>query len=343
MKNFLIIFLVNLLIMCSSSSTVNSVDEGDTIIDPFKINSKLYPGINLGNALEAPNEGDWGVTIKDEYLRIIKDAGFNSVRIPIRWSAHTEIDTPYTLDYSFLARVKHVIDEALKNNLTVVINIHHFEEIFQNPEAQHDKFLSIWEQVSRIFKDYPESLVFEILNEPHDNFTAELWNEYFPEAIEVIRRTNPDRTLIVGTAGWGGISALNDLEIPNDEQNLIITVHYYEPFHFTHQGAEWSDGSEAWLGTTWSATFEEVTSMKNHFDQIDAWAIENNRPIYIGEFGAYYKADMYSRHLWTGYVVNQCQQHNFSWAYWEFCSGFGAWNPESKTWNQALLSALIQN
>ena len=342
MKNFLIIFLVNLLIMCSSSSTVNSVDEGDTIIDPFKINSKLYPGINLGNALEAPNEGDWGVTIQETYFSIIKESGFNSVRIPIRWSTHAEVDSPYTIATDFMNRVKYVVDLALENDLYTVINIHHYEEIFENPRAHRERFLALWKQISDTFQDYPSDLVFEILNEPHDNFTVDLWNDYFPQAIDTIRRTNPDRTLIVGTAGWGGISALNNLEIPDDEQNLIITIHYYEPFHFTHQGAEWSDGSEAWLGTTWSATLEEVTSMKNHFDQIDAWATENNRPIYIGEFGAYHKADMYSRHLWTGYVVNQCQQHNFSWAYWEFCSGFGAWDPVSETWHELLIQALIQ-
>jgi len=57
---------------------------------------------------------------------------------------------------------------------------------------------------------------------------------------------------MVGTAEWGGISALSDLDIPDGEQNVIVTVHYYNPFQFTHQGAEWVDGSDAWLGRTWT-------------------------------------------------------------------------------------------
>jgi len=329
--------------MCSSGSTTDSSDEEDLPPDPFKVNSQLYPGINIGNALEAPNEGDWGVTIRDDYFSIIKEAGFNSVRIPIRWSTHAEVDSPYTIDAFFLNRVKHVVDIALDNDLYIVINIHHYEEIFQNPVEHKDRFLSIWQQIGSCFQDYPTSLIFEVLNEPHDNFTPELWNSYFPLAIDTIRRTNPNRTIIIGTAGWGGISALNDLVFPEDEQNLIITIHYYEPFHFTHQGAEWVEGSGAWVGTEWSATMAEVNNLKNHFDQIESWASENNRPIYIGEFGAYSKADMNSRSLWTSYVVNQCKQHDFSWAYWEFCSGFGAWNLNAESWHQLLLEALIQN
>ncbi|MBU0711876.1 glycoside hydrolase family 5 protein [bacterium] len=345
MKSHFIVYLsiCSLLIMCPSSSATDPATKDKTLTDPYEINSHMYPGINIGNALEAPNEGDWGVTIQDDYFTIIKEAGFNSVRIPIRWSTHTAVDSPYTIDAIFLNRVKHVVDSALDNDLYTVINIHHYEEIFQNPAAHKERFLSIWQQISSFFQDYPTSLIFEVLNEPHDNFTSELWNNYFPLATDTIRKTNPTRTIIIGTAGWGGISALNDLIIPEEEQNLIITIHYYEPFHFTHQDAEWVDGADAWLGTDWSATLEEVTSLKNHFDQINTWAIDNNRPIYIGEFGAYNKADMNSRYLWTGYVVNQCKQHNFSWAYWEFCSGFGAWNPETEDWHQLLLDALIQD
>ena len=56
--------------------------------DPFKINTLLGRGVNLGNALEAPTEGEWGVVLKEEYFSIIKQAGFNSIRLPVRWSGH---------------------------------------------------------------------------------------------------------------------------------------------------------------------------------------------------------------------------------------------------------------
>lgn len=341
-KLILPLTILAVLMFCCPDTT-NEKDTPETNdMDPFEINSQMYPGINLGNALEAPEEGDWGVTIQDDYFQIIKNAGFNHVRIPIRWSAHAAIDTPYTVDVLFMNRVKHIIDLALINNLYTVINIHHYEEIFQNPAGHKDRFLALWHQIGAIFRDYPSTLVFEILNEPHDNFTSELWNQYFPEALNIIRETNPKRTVIIGTAGWGGINALEQLQLPADDDNLIVTIHYYEPFTFTHQGAEWVAGTEAWLGTTWSATLNQVTNMKNHFDQIKAWADEHNRPIYLGEFGAYGRADIESRRLWTGHIVSLCRQYNFSWAYWEFCSGFGAYDASVGEWNPQLLSALIQ-
>jgi len=104
-------------------------------LDAFTQNAKLGRGINFGNALEAPNEGEWGVTLKSEYFDLTKTAGFTSVRIPIRWSAHAATNAPYTIANSFLQRIDWAIDQALTRKLAVVINIHHYEEIMINPAA----------------------------------------------------------------------------------------------------------------------------------------------------------------------------------------------------------------
>ena len=71
------------------------------------------------------------------------------------------------------------------------------------------------------------------------------------------------------------------------------------------------------------------------------WGEANNRPIYMGEFGAYSKADMESRALWTNSVARTAEDFHFSWGYWEFCAGFGIYNQGTKTWIDPLLTALI--
>ena len=177
----------------------------DTVLNPFTVNESLGRGINMGNALEAPAEGEWGVTIRDNYFTEIKNAGFQSVRIPIRWNAHAMADSPYTIDPVFLNRVDWVLQQALENDLALIFNIHHYTDIFSEPEAQKIRFLSIWAQIAEHYQKYPDRVIFEILNEPHDNLTAELWNDFLAEAIEVIRTTNPYRTLMIGMAEWGGI------------------------------------------------------------------------------------------------------------------------------------------
>jgi endoglucanase len=201
-------------------------------------------GINLGNALEAPSEGEWGVVLQNEYFDLIAEAGFDTVRIPIRWSAHAQGLPPYTIDPEFMARVDWAVNQSLGHGLTTIINVHHYEEIMNAPEAHRARLLAIWRQLAEHYTDAPAQLYFEILNEPNNRLTPELWNNYLAAALAVIRKSNPKRTIIVGTAEWGGLGALDELELP-DDGHLVVTFHYYEPFHFTHQGAEWSPGSSA--------------------------------------------------------------------------------------------------
>jgi len=309
-------------------------------VDPFERNKILGRGINIGNALEAPNEGDWGVVTKDEFFDIIKEAGFSHVRIPIRWSTHAYAFPPYKIMDRFFKRVDEVINGALKRGLAVVINIHHYEELMNDPEEHKERFLALWKQIADRYKDYPETLFFEILNEPHGNLTPEKWNELLEEALKVIRSIDKNHTIIIGTAEWGGISALEKLSVPEWEKNSIVTIHYYNPFEFTHQGAEWVEGSEKWLGRKWGSP-DDQKHLIEEFNFIEEWSKKNKRPIYIGEFGAYRKADLESRIKWTSFVVREMEKRRWSWAYWEFCSGFGVYDTLRKTWNKDLLEALI--
>lgn len=343
MKNLLYFFLSALLFVNCESSSNDATPTGiEGPLDPFEQNIALGRGINLGNALEAPNEGDWGIVLRSEWFTLIKDAGFNSVRIPIRWSAHTSEEDPYTIDEDFFERVDWAIEQSLKNDLMVIFNIHHYEEIFENPGQESDKFLSLWEQISLRYKDQPKEVLFEILNEPHGNLTADLWNQLLPLGLEKIREHNPYRTVVIGAAEWGGVPGLLKLDIP-DDGNLIVTVHYYEPFQFTHQGAEWvGSDADAWLGTTWDGTAQEVSAVENHFQTIVDWGVDRGVPINIGEFGAYNKADSPSRGRWTAAIVKFALDNDMSYHYWEFASGFGIYNPSNGAWDVELLNGLTK-
>jgi endoglucanase len=326
---------------CSSSEPVGAPGIGNPP-DPYAVNRALGQGVNLGNALEAPSEGAWGMVIEEEYLELIREAGFTSVRIPIRWNAHAREAAPYTIDPRFFARVDEVVGWALDRGLLAIIDFHHYNELMEAPATHRSRFLALWQQIAEHYRDYPGTLVFEVLNEPHRNLTPELWNEYLRDAIAVIRRSNPHRTLIVGTADWGGIGALPRLSVPADDRNIIVTVHYYNPFRFTHQGASWA-GAEAqgWLGTTWTGTDEERAAVDRDFDTVLDWAREHGRPIYLGEFGAYGAAPMDSRERWTAYVRQASETRGFSWGYWEFGAGFGVYDRQTGQWRRGLLQALL--
>ena len=309
--------------------------------DAFGAAQALGRGVNLGNALEAPDEGDWGVIIKEEYFDLIKDAGFDSVRIPVRWSAHAAESAPYTIDPKFFARVDEVVGWALDRDLQVMLNVHHYEEMATTPSAHRERFLALWEQIAGHYKDYPAALLFEPMNEPNGALDALLWNSISADAVRVIRESNPERNLVIGGASWNAYDQLQYLQLPEDDAHIIATFHYYNPFQFTHQNAEWVSGSEDWTGKTWDATAAEKAEVIRHFDEVAAWAEDHHVPVLMGEFGAYSKADMDSRARWTDFAAREAEHRGFAWAYWEFCAGFGVYDRDAKKWNEPILKALI--
>lgn len=224
----------------------------------------LGQGINFGNSLEAPREGDWGAGLDASYFRIIADAGFEHVRLPVSWAEYADTAAPYTIPdgidpnivdqpYSNIwERVDWAIDQAEANDLTIIVNMHHYNEAHADPAAHSDRIIGMWRQISQRYADAGNHVIFELFNEPNEVFTdqPELWNDLLADGLGVIRETNPTRPVVVGPVGFNSIDFLDELELPDDDY-LIATVHLYEPFSFTHQGADWLDPIPP-LGARWS-------------------------------------------------------------------------------------------
>jgi len=161
-------------------------------------NKALGRGINLGNALEAPREGDWGMKLEADFFKIIKKAGFDSVRVPVKWSAHAAQEAPYTIDPKFFERVDWVLQQCEANHLNVVLNNHHDDGMDKEPDKYLPRLVALWQQIAERYKDRPASVYFELLNEPHDKLTEAKWNEVMPKVLAAVRTSNPTRPIIVG-------------------------------------------------------------------------------------------------------------------------------------------------
>ena len=121
-----------------------------------------------------------------------------------------------------------------------------------------------------------------------------------------MREVDPERLVVVGGADASSVAGLRRLELPADDR-LVATVHYYEPFRFTHQGAGWLPGADAWLGTTWG-TAADRAAVTADLSEAAAWASARGVPLYVGEFGAVAAADRASRLRWTAWVRHELER-----------------------------------
>ncbi len=301
----------------------------------------LRRGVNMANMLEAPVEGELGLTAHEEYFKLVQQAGFDFVRMPIRWDAHAAATTPYTIDPKFFDRVDEIIGWATENHLTIILDFHNYADIMTDPTNSKSRFLAIWQQISEHYKSYPPQVIFELLNEPNDLLNPAIWNQYLQDALSIIRATNPTREVVIDSAQSSSYDWITTLDVPNDP-NIMVTFHYYDPFHFTHQGANWiGQDSRSWLGTTWDASPAQEAAITSSFDLVANWANQHHVRILLGEFGAFSAAEMASRVRWTSFVAREAEKDGFAWAYWEFGAGFGIYDPNTNTWRQELLKALI--
>ena len=306
------------------------------------LNKKLGKGINLGNIYDQSNL-EWN----DAYVAMVKEQGFTHVRLPIRWDndGRSMNEKPYNIDEAFMLKIKAAIDKILAADLKLVINMHHYNPLMElsgeEQAKEMERFLVLWAQIAEYFQNYPEDLVFEILNEPRDNMTVALWNELLEKAINTIRITNPNRAIMVGTTDWGTVNGLEGLILPQDD-HLILTVHYYNPMPFTHQGAEWSGNPP--VGYKWYDSQSDREAVINEFNLIRDFSADNNNiPVHIGEFGTYDKADLDSRLLWTTFVTRTIERYGYSYAYWDFGTDFGIYDVATGQFRQHLLDALFTN
>ncbi len=334
---------VNLLVLVAVSSLLSTgTPQSLTAAEPddiFQANQRLGRGINIGNFFEVPRKDNWGVKLTPDHLALIKQAGFDSIRLPIKWSDYAANEKPFTIEASLFQRVDSWLTRAEQEGLNVVLNIHHYDGLDAEPDAHAERFAALWKQIAAHYQARGSWLYFELDNEPHDKLT-ERWNEILPLGLAAVRASNPTRPVIIGPTHWNGIRALPELKLPNDP-NLIITVHMYNPHEFTHQGASWAgDKVKAIKDRPWGSPADQA-ALEKELQQAADWGQEHRRPIFLGEFGAFSSAPLDSRIRWTRAVARTAEKLDMSWAYWEFGAGFGIYDPDAKQWRSELRDALI--
>lgn len=296
--------------------------------------------MNIGNALEAGKGEVWDVSMSVEYIDRIKEAGFTSIRMPVRFSDYAKDNENYILDEDFMEKVDYYINYALSSGLNVILDMHNFYEIMENPSENKELFLKLWSQISKRYKDYPENLVYELLNEPQGNLELDIWNNLLSEGVDTIRKFDKKKFIVIGGCKYNSYEELLKIDVPKDD-NLILTFHYYEPNEFAFQGVEYHEGFEELHDIEWKGTASEVQRIEDAFHKVKEFADKKNLNVFVGEFGANKKAPHESRVLWTKTVREIAEEHNFSWGYWEMASSFGIYDKDKHVFDDEMLEALL--
>lgn len=286
--------------------------------DALAFVSGLKIGWNLGNTFDA-SDCDWledemeyesawcGAKTTREIIKLLKDKGFNAVRIPVSWHNHVSADGKYTISEPWLKRVNEVVDYCIDEGMYVVLNIHHDNSTeFMYPTSKYleqsvSYVTSIWEQLADRFKDYDNHLIFECMNEPrmvgHNN---EWWIDSSADckdAIECINKINQAFVDTVRKTGGNNASryltcpgydaspdgALNSgFAVPKDiegsDNRIIISVHAYTPYGFALE----YPGTDKWS----SKTAKDLADITSFMDRLKRKYIDNGIPVIIDEFGA---------------------------------------------------------
>lgn len=278
-------------------------------------------GWNLGNTFDASNDGGlsnemdfetaWcGIMTTKDMIDDIKEAGFNSVRVPVSW--HNHVDENYQISEAWLNRVQEVVDYVYDNGMYVILNIHHDNsESFMYPDSAHLEqsvryVTTIWEQLCRRFGEYDEHLIFECMNEPRLVGSQYEWwinasAEECKDAISCINQINQEFVNTVRASGGNNLNRYlmvpgydaspdgalnNDFVLPEDadgvEGRLIVSVHAYTPYNFALQ----ADGESGSTSEFDSDSAGSVSDINSFMDRLYKKYISNGIPVVIGEFGS---------------------------------------------------------
>jgi endoglucanase len=359
LTSFVVVFVILATTGCAPSASTARVEAFKTGAATTRARPDLRRGMNFGDAMEAPNEGEWGYAMSASDFDTVKAAGFDHVRVPMRVNAHAAGRPPFAIQPRFQTRMDWVIDQALSRDLAVIIDLHHYVELMKSPSSQADRLVGIWRQIATRYRGLPPAVVYEILNEPTDNLTAEVWNPILQGAVRAIREIDPERILIIEGAHWGSAKDLRDtLWVPEGDRHIIGSFHMYAPMYFTHQGFGWMPSHFATRGVTFPGppprpvravpAAQAFAESRDFFDRYNvepaatnpggpaavievmeiarAFKERTNLPVYLGEFGAGINADVASRAAWTKVARTEAEKRGFGWGYWDFCHNFAAYS-----------------
>lgn len=336
MKPFLFfIFLVSVFLTnCSTKQETNKEPSNDSSF-------VLHRGTNIAHWLSQSEargaERKTFFTQKD--IRFIDSVGFDHIRLPIDEEQMWEENG--ARNEEAFALLNDAIKWSSEAGIRVVLDLHilrshHFNEgdkpLWTDPKEQ-DKFIRLWKDLSSFTSKWPNGLLaYEFMNEPVAD-DAEQWNVLLNRVADSIRSWEPQRVLVIGSNRWQQADTFDQLKIPAGDKNIILSFHFYEPFHLTHYGASWTklkdfQGKVQYPGQIVPNGSSDEEKRVYTIDSLEKMMAKPLRladslklPLYCGEFGVIEKAPTEDKLRWYRDMIAIFERRGVAYANWNFKSG----------------------
>lgn len=302
----------------------------------FQTAANISMAINIGNTLEAiGGETAWGAAkINADYIRSIRESGFDAVRLPVAWYNHSDKNT-LKIDESWMNRVDEVVQLCIANGLYVFMNIHWDEGWMElnidsySPDVDRIQ-RELWTQIADRFKDYDKHLVFCGANEAGQDTqaSADALKAYMQTFIDVVRASgsnNANRVLVVQSPGTDIDRAVKYCagNLPKDKvaDRMMLEVHCYDPSDFTilQNDGEWGANSKVryfWgqdyhTGTDRDCTWGEENHIDTQMQKLKAKFVDKGIPVIIGEFGCGRRRSFVATIDEAKHRASRCYYHSY--------------------------------
>lgn len=315
----------------------------------FCQNAPFTKGVNLTNWFQVGNAKQIQFTkyTKQDFENI-QGLGCDVIRLPINLHFMTDGAPAYVLDPLFLSFLNEAVNWAEELGMHLILDNHTFDPADDTDPNIGEVLEKVWIQMATHFKDRSELIYYEVLNEPH-GISDVLWNNIQQNIVTAIRNIDTKHTIVIGPASWNSYNNLAAMPEYQDD-NLLYTFHFYDPFIFTHQGASWVGPSMeplagvpfpyaaaqmpifpnslngSWIESSFNNYNNDgkLATVKSLIDIAVDFREARNVPIYCGEFGVYIpNSQKEDRVYWYEEVRKYLEEKNIAWTMWDYHGGFG--------------------
>ncbi|MEJ2544309.1 MAG: cellulase family glycosylhydrolase, partial [Calditrichaceae bacterium] len=334
--SIILLFISLLNVNCENKKTTSSY------------NFTLKTGVNVSHWLsQSTKRGEERIKYitKADFDTIAK-VGFDHVRIPIDevqfW------DTLGNKETEAFELLHKAINWAIESNLKVIIDLHIIRSHYFNAKdntlwtdrSEQEKLVDLWKELSAELNKYPnQKVAYELLNEAVADDPDD-WNKVINLILDEVRKLEPYRKIVIGSNKYQIAATMPDLRIPDNDPNLILSFHFYDPMLITHYRAPWTvlagyDGKINYPG--WAvdtsvyenipdSILQNVKRFNGFYNKEILWkiikpAIETAKlkklPLFCGEFGVYPKyIDDEIRFAWYKDICEIFNEHNIAYTHW---------------------------